>query len=269
MIPKTVHFYWGNSTMSWMRYMTLYSFKKLNPDWQVNLHTVNHVKDTKRWSSREIQDSFNFSGKDYLEQAKSIPGIRVRSNEFAHLANMSPAQASDMFSWSILASEGGFYSDLDILYVRPMSSFYEQVKDFDAVLGTVRLNVFGIGFMASGGNNALFKTASATARRLYHPTRYESAGNNVLNVMAGNVSHNIGRKFGLRIHFMDTLVVYRWTHKQIGEIFEQVRDVPEPTLGIHWFGGHPIAQAFNNLLTHETYQTHKNTFTESVAQLMR
>ena len=37
-IPKRIFFYWGGSDMSWMRYMTLYSFRKMNPDWEVILY---------------------------------------------------------------------------------------------------------------------------------------------------------------------------------------------------------------------------------------
>ena len=37
-IPKIVHFYWGNEKLSYLRYMSVYSFRKLNPDWKIKIH---------------------------------------------------------------------------------------------------------------------------------------------------------------------------------------------------------------------------------------
>ena len=73
MIPKTMKFFWGNETLSWMRYMTLYSFRKLNPDWKIELHlcppsTIKY----KTWLDGVQQDFFNFSGRDFTDKLNSL-----------------------------------------------------------------------------------------------------------------------------------------------------------------------------------------------------
>jgi hypothetical protein len=37
-IEKTLHTYWGGDSMSYLRYLTLASFRKLNPDWKIFLY---------------------------------------------------------------------------------------------------------------------------------------------------------------------------------------------------------------------------------------
>ena len=46
-----MYFYWGGSAMSWMRYMTLYSFRKMNPDWEMVLCLAS--VDVDRWVHRK------------------------------------------------------------------------------------------------------------------------------------------------------------------------------------------------------------------------
>ena len=38
MIPKIAHFYWGNEILPFLRYITIYSFSILNPDWEIKLY---------------------------------------------------------------------------------------------------------------------------------------------------------------------------------------------------------------------------------------
>ena len=37
-IPKLAHFYWGNDTLSFLRYLSIYTFSKFNPDWRIQFY---------------------------------------------------------------------------------------------------------------------------------------------------------------------------------------------------------------------------------------
>jgi len=62
MIPKRMFFYWSGNDLSWMRYMTLYSFRKMNPNWEIILYLSDNVNKIKTWNSGEEQDFLNYTG---------------------------------------------------------------------------------------------------------------------------------------------------------------------------------------------------------------
>ena len=69
MINKTMTFFWSGEKLSWLRYMTLYSFRKLNPDWVMELHLSKPIHNLdKKWSTREVQDNFSSISKDSIDK---------------------------------------------------------------------------------------------------------------------------------------------------------------------------------------------------------
>jgi hypothetical protein len=65
-----------------------------------------------------------------------------------------------------------------------------------------------------------------------------------------------------RFRELPETTVYPFNYQQVSSIFEECRDVPKETVGIHWFGGNPLAQKWNNLLTRESLGKYGNTFTK-------
>ena len=81
MIPKIAHFHWTGGPMSWLRTVSIASFKKFNPDWEIRLHDTHpHVKQY---------------GLRYCQQA-------------------------DWTWWKALGEYGGFQVATDIVFVRPV-----------------------------------------------------------------------------------------------------------------------------------------------------
>ena len=161
MIPKRVAFFWGNETMSWMRWMTLLSFRKLNPDWQIDLYLCkpNGIK-TKTWKDAPIQDFFNFDGEDYFKKAKALD-INLKKWRLIDQKGkswedkMGPSHKSNFFKWQELGVYGGIYSDLDILWVKPMDAYYEKIKHYNTMI-CYRHTYFSIGLLGASPNNKFF-----------------------------------------------------------------------------------------------------------------
>ena len=58
-IPKKAHFYWGGERLSFLRWMTLKSFRIFNPDWEIILHRPTipfHLHKT--WTSPQQGEAF-------------------------------------------------------------------------------------------------------------------------------------------------------------------------------------------------------------------
>ena len=81
MIPKIAHFHWAGKTMNWLRWASIVTFAKHNPDWEIRL-------------------------------LRTPPYIRKYGLEYAHEA--------DWTWWSVLLKEGGFQVATDIVFTEPV-----------------------------------------------------------------------------------------------------------------------------------------------------
>ena len=161
MIPKRIFFYWGNNTMSWMRFMTLKSFRIFNPNFEMILYvTKNNEIQNKTWYDNNVQDFHYFKGINYYDKINDLD-IKIKEWDITNnnikpsTLKMGPSHKSNFLKWCKLYEEGGIYSDLDILYFKPIENFYESIKEFDTVI--CQTDYLSIGFMASTKNNLFFK----------------------------------------------------------------------------------------------------------------
>ena len=108
-VAKRISFFWGNTTMSWLRYMTLWTFRKLNPDWEMRLFVCNQQRSDKYWESPNQQDFFRYKGPDHSDKLVDIPGLKIGPWEVAepHLRKFGPSHKSTFFKWELLARESG------------------------------------------------------------------------------------------------------------------------------------------------------------------
>ena len=269
-IPKHASFFWAGPRMSWMRYLTLHTFRQHNPDWRITLYQPAEAARGKAVSKRQAsQDSE--SGPDYTARLGSLD-IEVRPWT-APLPDLGPAHAADFCEWDQLGSGGGFFSDMDILFLRPMP--HSLVRDANAVFcGSGGL--MSIGFLGASPGCRLFQDISQAARTNCHTDGYESAGANAIYAMA-KVRPRPERAPGpeclkrFRVEYPDLFItslhpetIYPFEYTQVDRIFSEANEVPAQCCGIHWFGGSAISQEWNRLLTHENYRDYRNTFTANV-----
>ena len=262
-VPKKIFFYWGNPVMSWLRYMTLYSFRKFNPDWEMELHVSHIDKKDKSWNGYEAQDFHSYKGKNYLPEVEKL-GIKIKECPvFADGACAS--QNSNFFKWNELAANGGIYSDMDILFVKPIEEYYNNIKDLKTGISYSTDIVhpghgghYSIGFMFSSGENMFFKDIFNFSMEHYDLKSYQGAGVDVLYKM---LERNQGMKpYGNGLSYIPMDIVYPWRHYQQRDFFHSCHtELPEETIGIHWYAGHPEAQEFNNNISPDTLCDYNNT----------
>ena len=146
MIPKVMNFFWGNGPhMSFMRWLTLRSFRSCNPNWDIILHEPPAPCPSKTWTTHE-EDDFGFNGENYYDH---INDLRIERRSWTPPGpRMSAAHASDFFTWSLLSSQGGYYSDMDVLYVNSMDRVTDGVNDGDAMF-CLQNDGMAIGFLAA------------------------------------------------------------------------------------------------------------------------
>jgi len=276
LIPKRMFFYWGNKTLSWMRYLTLYSFRKFNPDWEIILFLTDVEYEKERpWKDGPVQDFHNYAGKDYLRKILDLD-ITIKHYHFSdEEKEAGPSYRSNFFKWRMLSDYSGFYSDLDILYVRPFESFYDKVKESDVVI-CHNEKYFSIGLLGSSGENKFYKDVYESSLTNYNSNYYQSAGAlsllSLIHQITGNTEiHLLNIKDGISIlekeypnlsfYNIPMDLVYPWTSTKMVDVFEKKHtSLPEECVGIHWYAGDLLAQEYNNILTEENYQNFDNTF---------
>lgn len=274
-IPRKMHFYWGNESTSFLRYLSVYSFRKLNPDWEVNLYVParGHGGEAS-WASWESYDRAHFTGRDYSRELFSLPGLRVREVDFSAFPGMNGAtevHKSDFFRWHLLGEEGGVYSDIDILYFRPFEELAFNLPDNRDAEAVLCLHEHGhiIGFFMASAGNAFFRGLAESALEYLDSQAYQSIGSLMLNKLYPD-EEAIRRGFpGMRWLNLPLSVVYPYDWSQATNIF-QSRDasaLQPDTIGVHWFAGSPITRQFNNLIDAETYPEVECMLCDLIAQV--
>ena len=271
MIPKIANFFWHGGPMSWLRYTTLSSFRQYNPEWEIRLYTPTTKCSVKTWKSAEMDDQ-GYSGKDYLEE---LEPLNIKKYQWVPpIQNLSPAHACDLFEWDILSTVGGVYSDMDILYVRPIEAAYLQMKEKDAVFCLESESEMAIGFFMSSPNCQLFRAIYNKALDFANTNNYQCFGTEAVyrsvNLWPVNLRKNpdTGCKAverfrsnfsNLKIARLSKESVYPYAWQHVDKIFNGTYTIPSDCFGIHWFGGAPLAQDINRRWT-ENNHPHSSTF---------
>lgn len=273
-IPKVAHFYWGNDTVSFLRYQTVYSFRKCNPDWEIKLYyPVEKYRGNNTWNTWEHKNKY--IGPNYMESLLNldINKVQVDFQSIGLKSDMPEVFKSDLFRWYILGKEGGLWSDFDILYFKPMDCL-ELNKDSNRELNAVlcmnpKTKLNSIGFLMGSPNNRFFIETFESAKVRLNCQSYQSAGSNVLDRYS--LDAIVARYPELNIANLSLKAVYPMNPSQnsISLIFKQssLEYLTENTVGIHWYGGHPDAGVFENSLTQDNIAQFDNVLSRLISQV--
>jgi len=245
---KHIVFFWSGRSLSWLRYLTIYSFRVLNPEWKISLYLC-HTSLVTTWLDHNRLDFSEYEGEDYLPRLQFL-GVDVQQWELPpEICSATPPHACDLFEWQWLSENVGYYADMDILWVRPM-----KVPDSDAAI--VYGKQFSIGLVWSGvAPNPMFRDIYQESLRTYTPAVYQSAGVVPIYQLLGHS----GPEVDLSIPWFERLrekyptvsklpfpMIHPWDHEQLEAMYDELHtEVPTDCVGIHWYGAAPRSQTFN------------------------
>jgi hypothetical protein len=259
MIPKIMYFFWDGRPMPWLRFMTLRSFVKFNPYWKVEL-----------WCPKPYINSKIIDLGIDIKQF-TLPGI-FKSKK------LHGAQQSDIFQWCKLYETGGYYSDLDILFINNVFKLYKRSRDKHFMFTFIRY--LKIAFMGFEAKSPILKNIIDILAASYteDPDNYQTVGNIV-------VYKSLGLSFKNHRRFLDELAIrypelpyynynkyclfpldYNKSYKYFKP--EHANTVfRKSVVGFHWYGGTPAAQKYEKILTEENYKTHNNILCNKIQEL--
>ena len=276
MIPKRMYFFWSSNIISWMRYMTLYSFRKMNPSWEIVLCLSQNNTCTTKWPGEH--DFTSYKGINYFHKIKKL-NIIIESVKFPDTFNAiikSPVHESDLYRYYKLYNDGGFYSDTDVLYFRSMDNIYNEISECNAniVLYTQR-DYTAIGFLAAEKDNAFYRDLMLSALDTTDVDACQAYGTDLFYNFCGqhDVNDVIKSRYSEAIVFVIPMyLVYHLNSWDIERAFSSsigVEGFDIKSIGYHWYGGSPIAQKFNNIMTEDNYINYKTTFSAIVKEILK
>lgn len=256
-VPKVMNFYWGSSTMPWLRYLTLQTFTAKNPGWKAVLWRPSTFSEAAgKWSTLEHQ--VPVAARDYWAEAVKLP-VEIRLTD--KWPELHEVLRSDRLRWEILARDGGGWSDMDIIYTRPLhelrlNRLANATLDFTVSIGGY---LHSIGFILAAPGNPFYGWVRDKAERTKGDGLYQGYGALLMNrdfksmaairaAFPGAHAENLepGAFYGYGTHAVtETLYGPRTGERRTG---------PE-TIGVHWYAGHPKSGEAVNLLTHENWET--------------
>jgi hypothetical protein len=256
-IPQVAHFYWGGGPLSYLRFLSVKSFKKQNPNWQVKVHVplVNSVA-PESWTNDIRQDYCSQLGE------LDVTVVTHTFDEYKFINQAHEVHKSDYLRWRLLATEGGLWSDIDIFYVKPMECLAENTTQYSninvALCPLKPPHKHTVGFMLGSKNNDFYAYISQLAQKNYNKDVYQCMGSDLINSHFESFE-SFSRQFpNDQFVFLNKKSVYAITSKTIDHFYQPVdpalsKKFNSPqVIGYHWFGGHPRSQDFENNLQPET-----------------
>lgn len=277
---KQIYFYWGNQKLSFLRYMTIKSFSFFNPDWEINIVKNNKIASKNLWITVEEQDNESYNGHDYREELFNIKKLNIIDIENifpVDYSNMSNVHIKDMINWYLLSSRSCVVADMDILFTKSITT--NTSIDWDSNVNICNYdfhkNYIPVSLMISkvkdNGKNDFYQDVYNNCIKKYDPKVYESCGTN--SIPYKSIYDIIENYKELKINKMDEESVFPFIKinmNHMNYIFEQnsLHILTPNTIGIHWYGGKPVSQKYNNMVNHTNYMNYNNTICNIIKKIM-
>lgn len=278
-IPKRMFFFFAGPKLSWMRYMTLYTFKKLNPSWDVILYLNDTNTNSVDWKNNK-QDFNNASGDDYMGRLPELsitvmkPDWPEEYQEWASKVN--PVHESDLFRLFELWRNGGYYCDTDVLWFRPMDRLHASLKGYDAMyheypaFNSAHQYWATSGFLACTKGNQYWKDIFDKGMKEYNASDYQGCGAHLFYRTLGvnrydRMSDALSKKYPQhRFKNISTELIYHHDWQAVVAAWStgnKVESFPNEAIGYHWFGGTADSQKYNAVLNENNFREYLTTLT--------
>jgi len=255
---KIAHFYWGGNPLSYLRFLTVKSFIKYNPDWEVRFYVPRrHYFGDAEWVSHAHK--IKYMGEDYMHQLDAL-GVNIQPFNFRAAGfreDVHEAYKSDFLRWYLLYHQGGFWSDMDVIFFKPLPAHIFKAHDY-CITADIGTGVYYIAFIYSRRGSEISRAVLRAAMQPanFDPNNYQCLGNVLVKKCFPNptISYKQHPKtFREHVHIFKPCINLPIQYiRDIAKIFENHSHIDlKSSVGFHWYGGHPMATKWENILTPE------------------
>ena len=121
-IPKRLFVYWGGEKLPYLRYLTIDSFIKFNPEWEIIFIIPKILSNVLTWQGKQFERN-DLKYIDYMSEIYKLEGknkLKVEIFDFETIGinnNLNEVHKSDYLRYYLLYSRGGVWSDMDIYFM--------------------------------------------------------------------------------------------------------------------------------------------------------
>ena len=254
-IPNNCHFIWTNkSPLSWLQTLSVISFHRYNPTWKINLFVIKQTPDQLA-ENTYVED---YTGEDHFELLARLNYVNITYLDLIHEGigtDKHGILASDILRVRLLYKYGGVYSDLDTLWLRPMSEFKNikcigNPEDFETTAC-----FFELTHGHHNNSNIISEQEGNYLRAIIEEqdkikppyVDYQTFNTSLLNRMFP-VYESIISRFP-RVIAMDYKTLYPYSTFQVDRLFVLEDMFPldsSAALGVHWFNGNRLSKIYVN-----------------------
>lgn len=257
-IPKVAYTYWGAETMPYLRYMSLYSFCKYNPDWELNLYIPFQFTEAITWSTGEAS-FINDKDNNYWEEALKLPVkiLGLNMNKF-NLSNTIPeVHKSNILQAYVLSTLGGAWVDIDILFYKSLSDLYFNTPENKPLDNTLCISrgFHSPAFELSCPNNQFHSYLFKKAFKSGNPLDYQGYAASLRNDEFPTTTQ-VERQFPkLQTINMSLETVFSYFDENMDKIWDEktTSRLTDNSIGIHWYGGNPTSVYWVKKIKHNTF----------------
>lgn len=250
-IPKVLHLYWDGSNMPLFCFLTVLTFRKLNPNWIIKIYSPLIRSKINPWESDE--NKIEYEGPDYYECLKTIENCYFIIFDFEKIGisnETSEIHKSYFIRWYLLSTEGGVWSDFDIIYFRRIDEIdfsnqrlTNKNKEIDF---SVCYNFnepgdckYSIGLLMAVKECDFYKEILQHAIVNFNKYNYHGAGSNIFNEKYPNLINLYNLESNLNIWNMSMDIVYAFDSTKIRLIYETTHlgFFTQNSIGVHFYYG--------------------------------
>jgi hypothetical protein len=245
-IKKVCHTYWGGGKLPYLRYLTVKTFMRLNPDWQVILWYPSVPFRGKSWGIekgyKELDQNLL---KDYLPDLMALPitKVPVDFNKLKFRNITAEVHKADYIRINTLYLYGGLWTDMDILYFKPMADMAANVPKNRNKEVFVCISDYGhsTGFNLATEKSKFFETLLNNLAINFKRNEYQCWGPDIFNKYFKRLE-SIPKSVNLE---MDVVYAHDCHHAK--ELITNVTPrFTENSIGCHWYAGNSIWGDFLN-----------------------
>jgi hypothetical protein len=235
--PKLLHLYWDGSPLSFLNYLTVISFNRYHPHWNIIVYSPDVPTTALTWASHEQKK--RYTGPCYLEKLKGIPNVTLQQvclDALGFDSEASEVIKSDYFRYHVLHKHGGVWSDFDIVYTASIEDKMSFAEDAVVFRCKSTSYYYPIGFFIAMPNAPLFRYLMQQSTTHYDKHEYQSIGAQMWSTLFPTPDDLRAVQPSLKI--CDHTYYLPWAWNELPEFLQKTTNtLPPSNIGLHWFNG--------------------------------
>jgi|SaaInlV_100m_DNA_2_1039680.scaffolds.fasta_scaffold23606_2 hypothetical protein len=251
MIPQKFGLFWSGAELSFLRFLTFVSLRKHHPNAEIELWVSNKSNNSASWRSEKQDFQSAVKKKCYLKDLKSL-NVKVIERDL--FPTYSPNYQSDFFRWWWLFNNGGFYLDTDQIILKPFDDLLDIADFIFSMYNAESCGVYSpVGVIGASKNNGIVEDIMNKMPSCYDPSDYNSLGPFMFRELYANNIDDWKMKSSM-LNAPPNIFYPVPESRLIGSVYESQIHFAEDSYCVHWYGGHPKSQEFNDKFTEESLE---------------